>query len=109
MYRVEADRRRDDLLVSYQEMNKEGKRVNRSREFTIEDRATRDAVFDALRERLGPGWRGARARAGRDGPIGTGLVGIVLTVVALFPLLWLTHWLQGPDRLDWSAGGSWPA
>jgi hypothetical protein len=100
VYRVELDRRRDDLVVHYQQPNEEGKPVNRSREFALEDRARRDEIFDALRERLGPGWHVREHRPGPLAAVWIGVFGVVVSLIGLYLLLGVIHWLQGPDPLE---------
>lgn len=104
--KVALDKKRANLLIHYKERNKQDRWVEKTREYFIDDVATRDQLFAALRQRLGPGWQ---IREEQVSPV-WGIVGhvilLLLTVGAVPLLLWVIHWLQGPDLLSWMVGGS---
>src|SRR5262249_44111182 len=107
LQKIALDKRRANLVVYFQEKNKQNKPVNKSREFFIDDEKKREEIVACLKDRLGAGWRERTEQLTPLSAIGGHLILIVLTLAAIPLLLLLIHWLQGPNLLEGMQGRFW--
>lgn len=105
---VKCDRRRGDLALGWSEADAQGKPRARGKAYFLSNPPARDAIYDALRARLGPEWEETAEDGSRVFTAVGGVALLAAGLLGLYLLRLLFHWLltvqvSGRPSANWAA------